>query len=160
MIEKDYHPFGISVKYICDNCGLPSKIYHEYHAYPSSQLIKESLADWIVKENKTLCSKCITNNKIMKTVFVAFYKKTTESFDSEKYVFNVDGDVNVGDVLYANYYNNKFKVVDVLDDCFKYTNKSTGDLKQEITSTKDTKIKTIVVNDDHTDDVVYARRKL
>lgn len=96
----------------------------------------------------------------MKTVFVIFYKKTTGSFDSDKYVFNVEGDINIGDILYASYYENKFKIVDILDDCFKYTNKSNGDLKQELTSTKDIKIKTIVVNDNHTDDIIYARRKL
>lgn len=98
----------------------------------------------------------------MKTIFIVYsatpladavLRKTT------KFCFNTDSDIAVGDKLVSPAYNTPMFVTDVLESSFNYYNRTTGALSNEIKSTLDYPIKTLVLRDDDIS-VVYATKEL
>lgn len=87
----------------------------------------------------------------MKTILVVYTKSSCVTVDTvnnchhQKYAFRINGaiDVQTGDILKSPAYNDNMIVVDVLDKDYQFYNQITGELKFEVTSTKDFPIKTL-----------------
>lgn len=95
----------------------------------------------------------------MKTIFVVFSNTVLSSdqiVKSKKYCFNTDSDLKVGDMIKSNTYDSSLLVVRVLDKNFKYYNSSNGELSDEISSTLQNEIKTLVIREEESN-VVYGR---
>lgn len=98
----------------------------------------------------------------MKTILVVFTNDnlTIEQINSrkmQKYCFRTESEINVGDTLKSNNYERKMVVTDVIIADKKYYNSHTGELSNEITSTKCYPIKTLELKDEN-DSVVYAKK--
>ena len=98
----------------------------------------------------------------MKTILVVYTneKLTVEQINNrklQKYCFRTDGEVAVGDVLKSNNYNSNMIVTDVVDADYKFYNAQTGEMRNEINSTKCYPIKTMVLRDED-ETVVYAKK--
>lgn len=94
----------------------------------------------------------------MKTIFVVFtsrYKENTGYI--KRYCFNTESEVSVGDMLDAPLYNTNMQVVKILDKSYKYFNRQTGELSDEITTTNDYEIRTLQVNETLQDTVVATK---
>lgn len=87
----------------------------------------------------------------MKTILVVYTKTSCVAVNEvnnpqhQKYAFRINGavDVQVGDILKSPAYSSNMIVVDVLDKDYQFYNQITGELKFEVTSTKDFPIKTL-----------------
>lgn len=87
----------------------------------------------------------------MKTILVVYTKSSCITIEAvnnchhQKYAFRINGamDVQVGDILKSPAYSDNMIVTDVLDKDYEYYNHNTGELKLEVTSTKDFPIKTL-----------------
>ena len=98
----------------------------------------------------------------MKTILVVYTneKLTVEQINNrklQKYCFRTDSEVAVGDVLKSNNYNSNMIVTDVVDADYKFYNAQTGEMRNEINSTKCYPIKTMVLRDED-ETVVYAKK--
>lgn len=98
----------------------------------------------------------------MKTILVVFTNDTLtiEQINSrkmQKYCFRTESEINVGDTLKSNNYERKMVVTDVINADKKYYNVQTGELSNEITSTKCYPIKTLELREEN-DNVVYAKK--
>ena len=90
----------------------------------------------------------------MKTIIVMF-----EGTCKKKYAYNTDSEVATGDVLVSPDYNNsKMTVIDVLDECYKYSNPDTGELSNKMTSLNQNLIKTLKVVADKVDQTIICIR--
>lgn len=65
--------------------------------------------------------------------------------NTQKYCFRTKSDVKPGDKLRSRDYNHDMTVMDILDKDYKYYHADTGDLSNEITSTRCWPIKTLKV---------------
>ena len=98
----------------------------------------------------------------MRTILVVFTNDTLtiEQINSrkmQKYCFRTESEINVGDTLKSNNYERKMVVTDVINTDKKYYNAQTGELSNEITSTKCYPIKTLELREEN-DNVVYAKK--
>lgn len=95
----------------------------------------------------------------MKTILVIYTDKknpsSKEITQSRKYAFRTEESIEVGDILESKNYSTNMYVTDVLDKEYKYINFSTGDLKEEITSAKDTPIRILKFGEE---DVIYCNK--
>ena len=96
----------------------------------------------------------------MKTILVV-YTNTALTIQQvsklQKYVFRTEEDLKVGDIIDSKIYANKMQVVDVIDNDYKYYNATTGELRNDINSTKCYPIKQIVLRE--ADELtVYAKK--
>lgn len=90
----------------------------------------------------------------MKTVFVTF------GDDKSKYAFNTKSEVSVGDVLRSSRYGNrKMVVTDICNKAYTYYNSATGNLSDELNSTKQGKIKELVLLDSSCVETVYCTKE-
>lgn len=94
----------------------------------------------------------------MKTIFIKFINSGVRL--SNTYAFNTEEDVAVGDTIVDLIGNlaTYMEVVAVLDRSYKYVNTATGDIMDEINSTKCVKIKTLKLIDEEAD-VIYGIKK-
>lgn len=101
----------------------------------------------------------------MKTILVVYTNtaltagQISQISDSkiQKYVFRTEEDFKEGDLIESKAYSNKMQVVDVLDNDYKYYNSSTGELRNDINSTRCYPIKKIVLREDD-ELTVYATK--
>ena len=98
----------------------------------------------------------------MKTILVVYIteKLTVEQINNrklQKYCFRTNSDIEVGDILKSGNYTTNMVVTDVIDTDYKYYNKQTGEMRNEINSTNCYPIKTLVIRDDD-ETVVYAKK--
>lgn len=98
----------------------------------------------------------------MKTILVVYTneKLTIEQINSrkmQKYCFRTKGEINTGDVLKSNNYEKTMIVTDVIDTDKRFYNTQTGDLTNEITSTKCYPIKELVISE-NAENVIYASK--
>lgn len=95
----------------------------------------------------------------MKTIFIKFISSVVRS--SNTYAFNTEEDVTKGDIIVDLIGNLEtyMEVVDVLDRSYKYVNTVTGDIMDEINSTKCVKIKTLKLIDGEAD-VIYGVKRV
>lgn len=83
----------------------------------------------------------------MKTVFVVYAAEnaTKKSLVGDRrYAFNTKENLKEGDVISSEEYSTAMHVVKVLDKSYKYFNRNTGDLSDEISSTQQWEIKELV----------------
>ena len=96
----------------------------------------------------------------MKTILVV-YTNTALTIQQvsklQKYAFRTEEDLKVGDIIESKVYANKMQVVDVVDNDYKYYNAATGELRNDINSTKCYPIKKIVLREDD-ELIVYAKK--
>lgn len=97
----------------------------------------------------------------MKTFFVVYVNKPMTVDDAnvgrkDKYSFNTEADIKVGDLLESDKYSTPMLVTDILDKAYKYVNVQTGDLSDEPTSTKCYPIRTMVISASKDKNTVYA----
>ena len=94
------------------------------------------------------------------TIFVYFGNTVLTSQELRKqklYAFNTADKVAVNDVISCkNNYSTPFVVANVLDKEFTYYNSTTGDLSNDLTSTAQRKIVTLVLREEDLD-VVYGK---
>ena len=98
----------------------------------------------------------------MKTILVVYtdQKLTTEQINNrkmQKYCFRTESEIAVGDVLKSKNYTTNMVVTDVVDADYKYYNKQTGEMRNDINSTNCYPIKTMVIRDED-DSAVYAKK--
>lgn len=74
-----------------------------------------------------------------------------------KYAFRTDEDLKVGDILSSKAYTSKMQVVDVIDNDYSYYNALTGELRNDVNSTRCYPIKKIVLREDD-ELTVYATK--
>lgn len=90
----------------------------------------------------------------MKTVFVSF------GDDKSKYAFNTNSEVSVGDILRSSRYDNrKMVVTGICNKAYTYYNSATGNLSDELSSTKQGKIKELVLLDSSCVETVYCTKE-
>lgn len=65
-----------------------------------------------------------------------------------KYAFRTSEDVEAGDLIESKDYRKSMQVTDVIDADYKFCNAQTGELRNEINSTKMYPIKTIVFKEE------------
>jgi len=108
--------------------------------------------------------------KMKKTIFVVYgsiatatksgtYKSAKEAIadkNVKRYSFNTESDVKVGDEVKSSAYSTNLIVVGVLDKSFKYYNAGTGDLTNELTSTRCYAIKDLKIIEGGTDEEVVG----
>lgn len=84
----------------------------------------------------------------MKTIFVIYTneKKADSAYD-KRYAFNTDSKVEVGDMIKSDHYKTNVQVVKVLDQAFKYFDRNSGALSNELTSTNQYEIREISIID-------------
>lgn len=75
----------------------------------------------------------------------------------QKYCFSTKSEVSVGDVLKSKAYSNNMLVTDVIDKEYKFYNAQSGELSNDITSTKCYPIKEIILREEN-EEVVYASK--
>lgn len=96
----------------------------------------------------------------MKTILVVY---TNENLSVEqannrkmqKYCFSTKSEVSVGDVLKSKAYSDNMLVTDVIDKEYKFYNAQSGELSNDITSTKCYPIKEMILREEN-EEVVYA----
>lgn len=89
----------------------------------------------------------------MKTIFVTFDNKS-------KYAFNTKFEVSVGDILRSPAYGNrKMIVTDICNKAYTYYNSTTGNLSNELNSTKQGKIKELILLDNSCTEAVYCTKE-
>lgn len=97
-----------------------------------------------------------------KTIFVVYTNSTAVGVitnrNLKRYAFNTDSEVKVGDVVVSKDYDTRMIVVTVLGKSYKYYDRVTGALSDEITSTGMYEIKDMKVVDDVNNEVVVAAR--
>lgn len=98
----------------------------------------------------------------MKTILVVYtnVKLTNKEIADNKltkYAFRTSGDVEVGDLIESKDYSKSMQVTDVIDADYKFYNTQTGELRNEINSTKMYPIKTIIFKEED-ELVVYATK--
>lgn len=90
----------------------------------------------------------------MKTIFVTF------GDNKSKYAFNTKSEVSVGDILRSSRYDNrKMVVTDICNKAYTYYNSATGNLSDELNSTKQSKIKELVLLDSSCVETVYCTKE-
>ena len=75
----------------------------------------------------------------------------------QKYAFRTEEDLKVGDIISSKAYTSTMQVVDVIDNDYKYYNATTGELMNDINSTKCYPVKKIVLREDD-EFTVYAKK--
>lgn len=100
--------------------------------------------------------------KSMKTILVVYTNtaltaKQISDRKMQKYVFRTEEDFKEGDLIKSRAYSDKMQVVDVIDSDYKYYNSSTGELRNDINSTRCYPIKKIVLREDD-ELTVYAAK--
>lgn len=98
----------------------------------------------------------------MKTILVVYTNtaltiKQVSDSKLQKYVFRTEEDLKVGDIIESKAYTSKMQVVDVIDSDYKYYNAATGELRNDINSTKCYPIKKIVLREDD-ELTIYAKK--
>ena len=98
----------------------------------------------------------------MKTILVVYTNtaltiKQVSDRKLQKYVFRIEEDLKVGDIIESKAYTSKMQVVDVIENDYKYYNAATGELRNDINSTKCYPIKKIVLREDD-EFTVYAKK--
>lgn len=98
----------------------------------------------------------------MKTILVVYTNtaltaKQISDRKMQKYVFRTEEDFKEGDLIESKAYSSKMQVVDVIDNDYKYYNSSTGELSNDINSTRCYPIKKIVLREDD-ELTVYAAK--
>lgn len=100
----------------------------------------------------------------MKTILVVYtdQKLTVEEINNrkmQKYCFRTESnEIAVGDTLKSQNYTTNMVVTDVVDADYKYYNKQTGEMRNEVNSTNCYPIKTLVIRD--TDDTMVFAKKV
>ena len=97
----------------------------------------------------------------MKTILVVYTNtaltiKQISDKKMTKYAFRTEEDLKVGDMIESKTYTTNMQVVDVIDSDYKYYNVATGELRNDINSTKCYPVKKIVLREDD-ELVVYAK---
>ena len=98
----------------------------------------------------------------MKVILVVFTNvslslKQVSDKKLQKYAFRTEEDLKVGDIIEAKIYTSTMQVVDVIDNDYSYYNAMTGELRNDINSTKCYPIKKIVLREDD-ELTVYASK--
>lgn len=98
----------------------------------------------------------------MKTILVVYTNtaltaKQISDKKMQKYVFRTEEGFKEGDLIESKAYSSKMQVVDVIDNDYKYYNSSTGELRNDINSTRCYPIKKIVLREDD-ELTVYATK--
>lgn len=98
----------------------------------------------------------------MKTILVVYTNtaltiKQVSDGKLQKYAFRTEEDFKVGDIIESKAYTGKMQVVDVIDNDYKYYNATTGELRNDINSTKCYPVKKIVLREDD-ELTVYAKK--
>ena len=75
----------------------------------------------------------------------------------QKYAFWTEEDLKVGDIISSKAYTSTMQVVDVIDNDYSYYNAMTGELRNDINSTRCYPIKKIVLREDD-ELTVYATK--
>ena len=75
----------------------------------------------------------------------------------QKYCFSTKSEVSVGDVLKSKVYSNNMLVTDVIDKEYKFYNVQSGELSNDITSTKCYPIEEMILREEN-EEVVYASK--
>lgn len=100
----------------------------------------------------------------MKTILVIysnFKRKLTkkEIGYTKRYAFNTASDVKKGDIVESpNYPNNFMHVVEVFDKAFKYFNRTTGELNNELNNSNQFDIREMKIFEKEADEVIVAYR--
>jgi len=98
----------------------------------------------------------------MKTILVVYTNtaltiKQVSDRKLVKYAFRTEEDLKVGDMIESKAYTTKMQVVDVIDNDYKYYNATTGELRNDINSTRCYPVKKIVLREDD-ELTVYANK--
>ena len=98
----------------------------------------------------------------MKTILVVYTNtaltiKQVSDGKLQKYAFRTEEDLKVGDIIESKTYTGKMQVIDVIDNDYKYYNATTGELRNDINSTKCYPVKKIVLREDD-ELTVYAKK--
>lgn len=98
----------------------------------------------------------------MKTILVVYTNtaltiKQISNKKLQKYVFRTEEDLKVGDIIESKDYTSKMQVVDVIDNDYKYYNATTGELRNDINSTKCYPVKKIILREDE-ELTIYAKK--
>lgn len=91
----------------------------------------------------------------MNTILVIYISGTTPVTPgyTQRYAFNADETVKVGDIIKSPNYNNNMQVVEKVDTCYKYFNKTTGELTNKFKNSNSFPIRTLDVRE-HSGDIV------
>ena len=85
----------------------------------------------------------------MKTILVVYSdvkkKDVSEYGYMKRYAFNTSSKVKVGEMIKSDAYTTPMVVVKVLDECFTYFNRVTGDLSNSLTNSNLFEIKELKV---------------
>ena len=98
----------------------------------------------------------------MKTILVVYTNtaltiKQVSDGKLQKYAFRTEENLKVGDIIESEAYTGKMQVVDVIENDYKYYNAATGELRNDINSTKCYPVKKIVLSEDD-EFTVYAKK--
>ncbi len=98
----------------------------------------------------------------MKTILVVYTNtaltiKQVSDRKLQKYAFRTEEDLKVGDIIESKAYTSNMQVVDVIDNDYKYYNATTGELRNDINSTRCYPVKKIVLREDD-ELTVYANK--
>lgn len=99
----------------------------------------------------------------MKTILVVYTNDKNATVEgcnnvkAQKYCFKTSDDVKPGDLLKSKSYNAPMLVTDVIETEYKYYNSTTGELSNEISSTRCYPIKTIELREESTT-TIYAQK--
>lgn len=75
-----------------------------------------------------------------------------------KYAFRTKEELKVGDILKSPNYSSNMIVTDIIEKDFQYFNASTGEMFNEISSTKAYPIKELVLREDN-ENLVYCKKQ-
>lgn len=95
-----------------------------------------------------------------KTIFVIYTNERKEKAAYDKrYAFNTESDVKEGDMLKSDNYKTNVQVVKILDTAFKYFDRNSGELSNNLYSTNQYEIRNIRVIEplNETDTIIFEK---
>lgn len=98
-----------------------------------------------------------TKKKTILVVYTNKKKLTRNQVSSlKKYSFNTTADVKVGDTFESGSYTTNMMVVAILDECYKYYNRVTGELSNKHNSTEQWTIRDLVLSEEKDENTIYG----
>lgn len=94
----------------------------------------------------------------MNTILVIYTNSKLENTGyTKRYAFNTKANLREGDMIKSSQYDTNMQVVKMLDEAYKYFNRTTGELSNTFTNSNQFEIRELVLREDNTE-VIYATK--
>ena len=101
--------------------------------------------------------------KVNNFTFLAIFtpeiiKNKTEIRKHKFYAFNTSSRIQKNDFLETNYYDTPLQVIETLDRMYQYVNIESGELSNEVNSTKQRKLAHLEIDNEANEETIFAKK--